>query len=302
MPSAVLLVTLPVTFILNPVRPWVNSIATNLVLVKVPSINATIWAYKLSLTVFLTFLVISVIAGLVREDLVSLPVWFVIQPFSLVEGTVWLMTHATPIHHIVWPVALISDATAVLIGTLAMAFSILPTSKVVRLIGCLAEAHAMLHLLLHFSNVDGATLRHNSWDTLCFTIFNELFYLRRQVFCFKSLHFTAIFNPAIIRCFELLLYRFRFIGLLQLEDILTELIFELWLLFLDRLDFGQLWVEKPCLSNVLDDFALFLLKSRWRQCVESLWVNWLHFKLICLQVFERGRYGIDCFRRDISVS
>ena len=128
---AVLLVLDPVTIVFYATRPRVNTVAIDMIILKLASIYATIRTAQNTLTFFLPLNVLADVARLVWECLLSLPVRVLINPVALVEGTIRVATYASTIHHVIDPLALVHRAVGVDVSAMALSLTSDPVAKIV---------------------------------------------------------------------------------------------------------------------------------------------------------------------------
>ena len=129
-----------------------------MVVCELASVNASVGALKHAVALFLAGDKIAHIRRVIGECLLALTVGVLVDPFALIEGTIWVAAETIAIHQIIDPLTLIHSSICMHVSTVTMPFASHPITKEVRFIDLLAETKAMLLLICHFTNIHGTVL------------------------------------------------------------------------------------------------------------------------------------------------
>ena len=97
---------------------------------------------------------IALIARFIRESLLSLTVWLLVLPLTLVEGAIRVSADSTPVQEVVCPLSLIDGTVRMHESSVTRSLAGNPVPEIIGSVFRLTETKAMLLLSRHFANVD----------------------------------------------------------------------------------------------------------------------------------------------------
>ena len=126
-----LLIGDPVALVLNPIWPRVDSVAIDMILGKLTSINATVRAIKQPFSMLLAFVKLAYVGGFVWKSFLALAVRILVEPLTPIESAIWVATDPSTVHQVCDPLTLIHGSIRMHISSMALALTRIPVAKVV---------------------------------------------------------------------------------------------------------------------------------------------------------------------------